>query len=226
MFVWNDAGTVRVSRGPLWTNDTTRSAGTALTRVNGILLNSVSITNGPAASRGTYVGTIRSNGAGSADWTLGAAASGGTAAFLSVWNAYNRVNITTNVIDSGTSYTYTSATFRQANASAGNQITLVVGLQEDGLTAAYSQRVDTVAASAADAQWGIGFDSTTTFQNYARARVHATSAVVEIGTLPAVLNMTPAIGVHVLAAVESGDNVNANTFNGNSSANLSATFRM
>jgi hypothetical protein len=60
-FVWNDNGTLRLSHGPDWTNDTTRSTGTALVRVNGIWLNNASITNGPAATRGTYVGTTRSN---------------------------------------------------------------------------------------------------------------------------------------------------------------------
>lgn len=78
-FVWNDAGTIRLGHGPDWTNDTTRSAGTALVMVNGIRLNSAAITNGPAAQRGTYVGTTRSNASSQFDWIVGAT---NTAAFL------------------------------------------------------------------------------------------------------------------------------------------------
>lgn len=100
-FVWSDAGTLRLSHGPDWTSDTARSAGTALTRVNGIWLNNVSITNGPAASRGTYVGTTRSNASNTLDYKLGSLATGGAqAAFLNVWNTYNRVAVNTSVSDS------------------------------------------------------------------------------------------------------------------------------
>ena len=68
LFVWSNAGTPTLTRGPAWTNDTTRSAGTALVRVAGIYLNNAAITNGPAASRGTYVGTVRSNASAQIDW--------------------------------------------------------------------------------------------------------------------------------------------------------------
>ena len=161
-FVWNDGGTLRLSHGPDWTNDTTRSAGTTLLMVNGILLNNASITNGPAATLGTYVGTTRSNASSQLDYIFGAAASGGTAAFFGVWNAYNRVTIGTAVTDSGAGYTYTSGTVRQARASAGNQISFVLGANEDSVFAAYSQRID-VLANATGGGFGLGFDSTTTY---------------------------------------------------------------
>ena len=91
MFVWNDSGTIRCTRGPAWTNATTRSAGTALVLVNGIYLNNASITNGPAASRGTYVGTIASNGTATIDFVFGTITTNGGAGNLNIWNAYNRV---------------------------------------------------------------------------------------------------------------------------------------
>jgi hypothetical protein len=81
-FVWNDAGTIRLSHGPDWTSDTARSAGTALVMVNGILLNNVGITNGPAASRGTYVGTTRSNASSQIDFIIGGTGAGGVAVFI------------------------------------------------------------------------------------------------------------------------------------------------
>lgn len=80
-FVWDDAGTKRLTRGPLWTSDTARGTGagtTELQRVNGIWTNKVAITNGPAAGMGTYVGTIRTDGSSQANWNpTPAAAAGG-----------------------------------------------------------------------------------------------------------------------------------------------------
>jgi hypothetical protein len=165
-FVWNDAGTIRLSHGPDWTSDTARSAGTALTMVNGVYLNNASITNGPAASRGTYVGTTRSNASSQLDYIFGGSASGGTAAFFGVWNMYNRVLTGTNVVDTGAAYVYSSSTIRQARASAGNQISFVLGLAEDGVQASRNDSIVVTVASSAG-QAGPGFDSTTTFASQA-----------------------------------------------------------
>jgi hypothetical protein len=92
IFCWVDTGpTNRCTRGPAWTNSTTR--GYTLTRTNGILLNTSSISNGPAALRGTYVGTIASNASSLIDWSVGGSASGGLIGQLMVWNMYNRVSV-------------------------------------------------------------------------------------------------------------------------------------
>lgn len=66
LFVWDDAGTLRLTRGPKWDDgtagsNTARGTGansTELERVKGIWLNKIAISNGPAANRGTYVGTV------------------------------------------------------------------------------------------------------------------------------------------------------------------------
>ena len=69
MFVWNDTGTIRCTRGPGWGSDTARGGSPAgITRVNGLWVNSFAITNGPAAQFGLYVGTVRSNAIGTFDW--------------------------------------------------------------------------------------------------------------------------------------------------------------
>ncbi len=222
-FVWNDSGTLRIGHGPDWTNDTARSAGTALVMVNGVLLNNASITNGPAASRGTYVGTTRSNGSSQLDWILGGSASGGTAAFLGIWNAYNRLLANPVVVDSGASYTYTTATIRQARASAGNQITLVSGLAEDGLSVFYNARVDNTVGVGSQGRFGAGLDTTSAFSNYIFCSVYGASVV---GVSAVSGSIAPQIGVHVISANERGDGVNANTFNGDSLNQLSAIVKM
>jgi hypothetical protein len=162
IFVWNDGGTIRATRGPAWTNDTTRSAGTALVRIKGLLLNNASITNGPAAQRGTYVGTIRTNGSAQVDYQFGATSMGCTAGNFGVWNAYNRVRVTTTVGDSTDTWSYAVAnTWRAANGSPTCRVSAVRGLNEDGVTAIYSAVGQAGAGSAVVV--GVGVNSTTAF---------------------------------------------------------------
>lgn len=222
-FVWNDAGTIRVSHGPDWTNDTTRSAGTALVGVKGISLNNASITNGPAASRGTYVCTTRSNGSSQLDWIYGASASGGTAAFLGLWNAYNRVSIGTTVTDSGANYTYTTATTRQERASAGNQVSFVIGIQEDAVAFNYFSTTVTVAVGGVT-QIGVGFNVTNAFS--VAAAVFSPGVNGAAVSQQSVGQWSAPIGFNTLSANERGDGTNANIFNNNSNNYMSAQVRM
>jgi hypothetical protein len=125
VFVWNDSGTLRATRGPAWTSDTGRGTGAATTELElfeGRYVNKVAITNGPAARMGLYVGTIRSNGSAQINDTL---------ALRHVWNNYNRVARPMKVLEATNSWTYTTATYRQANNSAANQVDFVIGLSED-----------------------------------------------------------------------------------------------
>lgn len=195
LFAWDDAGTKRVTRGPAWTSDTVR--GYDFTNVDGILVNASAITNGPAAERGTWIGTIASNAASTIDYILGAASSGGTAAVLNVWNAYNRVPTAVLVIDNGAPYTYASSTIRQARGSSGNRISFVVGAQEDGVSALYS--TTTVIAASGAASFGVGFDSVTT---YARSPFVAQSTVANSLGGPSGGQWRPGIGPHYISALE------------------------
>lgn len=208
------------SRGPAWTNLTTRSAGTALVMVNGILLNNASITNGPAAQRGTYVGTISSDASSQINYVFGASASGGTAANFGVWNAYNRVSTGTTVIDSGTTYTYAVATTRQARASAGNQVSFVIGLQEDTVLMTYSVSYTLNAANCV-VQTGVGFDVTNAFSIPAFQTQQA-AANGFAGTSSGIWD-TP-IGFHFIAANENVPTANTVTFN-NASGTLMVRIR-
>jgi Pectate lyase superfamily protein len=228
IFVWNDAGTIRATRGPAWTNTTTRSAGTALTLLNGILVNNAAITNGPAQYYGTYVGTIASNASSTIDWILGTAASGGGAASLMVWNYYNRVMLATRVTDNGTAYTYTTATIRQARGSTTNQINYLAGMAEDCITAAYQTGVTLVAAVGAFGEIGVGDDSITAFET-TPGQVYSNVAVAMTGRADTIYQKgmgEPMLGVHYVAALEVGDGTNANTFNVGTQGELSFTFMM
>lgn len=157
-FVWNDAGTIRVGHGPDWTSDTARSAGTALVMVNGILLNNAPITNGPAAQRGTYVGTTRSDASSQLSWLLGGSAIGGVAAFLGVWNCYNRVDVSALVRETTSSWSSVNGV-GPLQSSTNNRVTAVFGLAEDSVSAKATAvgwpSVSTYVAI------GIGLNSTT-----------------------------------------------------------------
>lgn len=140
-FVWDSGdGKMRLVHGPDWTDDTTRSAGTALTRVNGIWLNAVAITNGPPIQRGTYVGTTRSNASSQLDWIPNPSTTvvGGTPAYLYVWNAYNRVPVIATEADGIGSYTYNGPE-RDSAGSIANRIYWVDGLGQGWINCEFSQ---------------------------------------------------------------------------------------
>jgi hypothetical protein len=162
LFVWNDAGTLRLGRGPAWTSDTARGTGagtTELERVNGALVNKIAITNGPAAQRGRYVGTVRSNGTATIDWIISSAQD--VAQFIGVWNMYNRVLVAATAKEGTNSWTYASTTWRSANADNANRISAIFGLNEDAVDVKNIQFVQLSCTGAAvQGLVGIGLDST------------------------------------------------------------------
>lgn len=217
VFCWVDSGTNRCTRGPAWTNSTTR--GYTLTWVNGIALNTSAITNGPAASRGTWVGIIASNATSTIDYVFGSAASGGGAANFGVWNAYNRVPVATTVTDNGAGYNYTSSTVRQARASAGNQVTFVSG-GGDAFHVSTNSQFFTAAVANAFSAGGIGINTTSAF-SFGRSLCSTGSAA------SALCNETPAafanaaLGLTTISRNEQGDGTNSSSVNGSSADFLS-----
>lgn len=224
LFAWLDSGTFRVTRGPVWTGDNTRGSGAGtseLTRVNGILVNAQAITNGPAAQRGTYVGTIRSNASSTLDFYLGGSASGGSAGALNVWNMYNRLNVAAASVDSGTSYT-TNSSSRQARASTGNQINFIAGLAEESFSANYTGRGTTAASAGAVAGLGLGINGAGLTVSYPIQT--PTAFAVTLGMSPSYVG-TPSLGYNFVAAMEFTDGSTA-TFNSALNNTVSLTTRM
>lgn len=211
-FVWDDAGTLRVGHGPDWTNDTTRSAGAALVVVNGISLNSVAITNGPAASRGTWVGTTRSNASSQLDWILGSAAAGGGMASLYVWNAYNQVLVATSVLDNTASWTYLTATIRAANNSAANRVNFVSGAPTHSIVVAYNVMIRPAATASALGEAGVCLDATSAADVIARV-TNPSTGTMDLNVSPSYA-YAPQLGAHFVSAVEKGDGSTTATYFG------------
>ena len=181
LFVYVNSGTLTLE-AVAWTNDTTRA--TALTRVNGVY-----VKNGTTTKR--YCGSFRTT-----------TASGETAdsfATRYLWNYYNRVPRPMRVIEATNTWTYTTATMRQANGAATNQLDFIIGLDEQPVSA-------TVSACAANDNAGvaltvgIGLDSTTAATGLFPT-VFTPVAAYKV-QLTASYKAFPGIGRHYLAWLE------------------------
>ena len=141
LFAYDNSGTVTFDSPLVWTNSTTRA--TALTTQNGVLVKT-------GATTRRYIGTF---------FTTAATTTEDSMARRLVWNQNNRVRRPMRVLESTNSWTYTTATLRQANADTGNQLALVVGVAGPML------EVSTLAIASnsnggKDGQTGVGEDST------------------------------------------------------------------
>lgn len=117
----------------------TGAASTELERLNGLWVNKYDIVNGPAARRGTYIGTIYTNSASQLDFKLGGSAMGGGEALICFWNTYNRVLVEGLVQDATANWTYNTSTWRPTNGSLTNRVSVVAGLREDPFSAQNQQ---------------------------------------------------------------------------------------
>jgi hypothetical protein len=160
LFIWNKAGSLVMSRGPAWTNATTRSM--TLTRVNGVQMNTAGITNGPGALRGTWVGVVVTNASALFDFQFAGAASGGLPGLYNFFNGYNRVRVGAQNRDNGAQYTYAGTSWREWRNSTNNYIQFIIGAIDEAVIdiAAY---MHIISGNAAGLQFGIavGLDSAT-----------------------------------------------------------------
>jgi len=221
LFVWNDSGTIRCTRGPAWSSDTSRGTGAGTTElewVKGVLVNKVAITNGPAAQRGTYVGSVRSNGSSQIDWKLGSAAAGGGEAFLGVWNMYNRVDVAAAVQDTTDSWTYQSTTVRAMNNSNTNRVSFIRGLDEDGVFAQNSVMTGNSISDVGITAFGL--DATNAIASKSSVvDCMVVSSSAQINTSMPSYSGLPGLGFHYLQCVEfCTGSANAVSFFGDSGA--------
>jgi hypothetical protein len=155
------------------------------------------------ANKLTYLGTISTGSAGQVNYIFGAAASPGTAANFGVFNAYNRVNVSTTVSDTTATWSYTSSTVRPSDNSTTNRVTFVSGLPQEGVVVSFDQRV----AGTGSETIGFGLDSITIFDK--KGVNNATN-----NSITPTASYLPQTGLHFIQALEAGDNVNAGTYVG------------
>ena len=177
VFVFNNSGVLTLVTGPAWSISTAGSCSrgtgagtTALSRLNGIWVNAVSITGNNStnsytipASQATYLGSIF------IDTTAGQVTchrSWGQSRKWGIWNAYNRAPVILAMGDSTTSWGYTGGTFRQSNNNVANTMAVFSGLAEDEYYTSFKQQCTVINASTAASgpsvggQIAIGWNST------------------------------------------------------------------
>jgi len=184
--------TRRLTHGPAWTNNTTRSA--ALSRARGIWLNGTAITNGPALERGTYVGTTYNSTANQLAFRFG---NNSQSARFNVWNMYNRVSIGAMVIDGLDAWLSISVgNWNMFNNSAENRVEMVVGLREELVDLTFLA----VYATDGSAYAAIGLDWQDA-ENPADPTLFGSVGASQ-GVLPAKWTALPPLGFHYWQAIE------------------------
>lgn len=184
-----------------WTNNTTRA--TDITRQNGYWVKVGDNTR-------LYLGTARTTG------TSGQCEDSLTKRY--VWNAYNRVARLFDKTFSGAGYTYSTATFRQANADANNKIEFVSGIQNALLDVDFAIYMQTTVATAVAAA-AIGFDATGpgfVGKILATELGVANSAVMHHAKYQAY----PAVGYHFVTGLERGAGSGTQTWTSSSDRGL------
>lgn len=185
IWAYDNSGTVALE-ALAWTNTTTRA--TALAYQDGRLVKS-----GTATRR--YLGSINVT-SDTCYAVLKSEASGGTAnCKLDIWNYYNRVPVRLLRRDTTANWTYNTASYRQANNSAGNQCNFLIGVSEDAVTSSI-HAVTAMDNAAYTAYNATALDSTSTAS--ARARTPGAVAQGNIGTC----TVYPGIGTHYFAWIE------------------------
>lgn len=113
-----------------------------------------------------------------------------------VWNAFNQAERAMSVVEATDSWTYTTATIRQANASTANQLAYVTGDAATPVTATILA-LHGVTIAGTNAVNMVGVDSTTVASG-ARTFGAATAVAAGVATYAG----TPGTGYHFLAWLE------------------------
>ena len=139
-----------------------------------------------------------------------------------LWNYYNRVARPMRAIDATASWNYTTATIRQANGAAANQLNFVIGVSED-IVSARVQSTKANSSAGIDGVVGIALDSTSTFTatgSFCNVSGPANGRV----NLTAALDVYPGVGKHYLSWNEYSAASGTTTWYGTQVVNLSGIY--
>jgi hypothetical protein len=202
-----------ICTGPAWSGTnplTSRGSGagtTELTQSNGLWVNAYNIVCSNAstptynAQTCLYLGSIYMTANGETSMVFNpSAAAGGSANVLGLYNAYNRVTLTSTSSDSTSSWTYSTGTWRPENNSTSNSVTFLDGLQQSSVRSTYT--IDsTVSSVGVFAGIGVDLDYTS---GASPVKPIGFSDSTSINMLTAYGWFTPQLGLHSVQAVEYG----------------------
>jgi hypothetical protein len=187
VFIYDSSGTLTLEL-TAWTNDTTRA--TNLTTQDGVLVKT-------GATTRRYLGSFRTT-----------AVSGQTEdskAKRYLWNYYHRIKRLISVKEATNSWTYTTATYRQANNSAANQADVVVGWAEVLLS--LELKAHWAATGAIEyPSVTFGEDAITASSDAFASTAGLTGSSASISFVGATLEKYPAVGRHYYPWLEYSTN--------------------
>lgn len=228
---WDSGGTTfRFCTGPAWNNSgagtSARGTGAGTTELQlfkGLWTNKNSMTCRYAAgstftcavNQCTYLGTaLMGTAAGTIDLKFGTAAVGGGLGLLSICNQYNRTDARAASSDTTASWSYTSSTWRAANA--GSTKISVVSCQGDIVASA--KYADLVSPSGTSTFQNISIGLNASNAQGARATTATAATVSSAGwSLLSAMDDALPLGLSTIYAIEQADGTHATTFNGQSS---------
>lgn len=141
VFIYSNSGTPTLET-LVWTNDTTRA--TALTLQDGVLVKT-------GATTRRYVGTFYASGSNTTE---------DSEAKRYLFNYYNQVPRSLRVNEATNTWTYTTATWQQARATATNQVDVMIGVAEQQIKVMVSATV-VHSAGNTEANIAVGLDGIT-----------------------------------------------------------------
>jgi hypothetical protein len=143
VFIYDNAGTITLE-SLAWSSKTARA--TALTTQDGVLVKT-------GATTRRYLGTFH---------TTATTTTEDSFAKRLLWNYYNRVKRPMLVNEATDTWTYSTATYRQANGSTANQLAFVVGVNEVQAEAAVLTYASNSTGNVT-VRIAVGLDSTSAF---------------------------------------------------------------
>jgi hypothetical protein len=196
VFIYNNAG-VLTADIVAWATDVLRAVPLAVQ--DGIYCKSGALDR-------RYVGSFYST-------TAGNGQTEDSAAKRYVWNYYNRVlRPMVPALETTNSWTYTTAAYRQANASAANQLSYCMGVLEDAVSAAVYHQAEN-SSSGTIGKTGVGVDSSTVNSAQLQSFMNVTVAA-NVGTFLAAYRGFPGIGRHDLRWLEYSNAAGTTTWYG------------
>jgi hypothetical protein len=189
VFIYDNSGTLTLE-SVAWTNDTTRA--TALTTQDGVYVKS-------GATGRRYLGSFRTTGTSGQTEDSGAQGAG-TVSKRYLWNYYNRALRYARCIEDADSWTYTTATWRQANGDSTNQVEFLIGVSEDpikGVVHGVAYPTGTVSLAV-----GVGIDSTSANSALTYGTLQGTATSDSKTDVTAEYLGFPGIGKHYMAWLE------------------------
>lgn len=239
LFAVVDSGDVRLCTGPAWASITggslVRGSTGQIQQVNGVWVNGtiMSCHFHSGASSGdhscqpyecTYLGSADMTANGQTKQQFGpVSGSGGGGNCLCLYNAYNRVTLTSTSQDSAGQYSYTSTTWRRQNNSASNSVTGIDGLGEMQISSQLTDAMSNGIGAGTGFAIAIGIDfmfpGGTVVAPIPIVQANSTSK----GTYSTTVSSAPVKGIWIAQAVEAAISGSAGTpnFGGNGYQQLS-----